>query len=99
MRKLLEKLYNGQLNPLEQIVSKDPAYHTINQQITKAMNLWKSRLGKEEYRELERLMDLRSQMEELDMLAAFEYGFQLGVSLMVETMASWGELLKEKDMN
>lgn len=94
MRKLLEQLYNGQLNPLEQIVSKDPAYHTINRQITEAMNMWQGRLAEEDYEELEQLLDLRSRLETLDMLASFEYGFQLGVSLIVESVAGWEDWLK-----
>ncbi|MFC3802362.1 hypothetical protein [Cohnella sp. GCM10012308] len=48
MRKLLEKLYGGQLNPL----------------------------------------NLRSRLETLDMLASFEYGFQLGASLIIESISS-----------
>ena len=96
MRKLLEKLYSGQFNPLEQIVSKDPAYHTVNRQITEAMNMWQGRLGKEDYEDLEQLLDLRSRLEMLDMLASFEYGFQLGVSLIIESVTKWEDLLKGK---
>ncbi|MFD2328961.1 DUF6809 family protein [Cohnella sp. GCM10020058] len=98
MRKLLEKLYSGQLNPLEQIVSKDPAHHTLNRQITEAMGMWLGRLGQGDYEELEQLLDLRAKLEEFDMFASFEHGFQLGVSMIVESMAKWISLQEGKDI-
>lgn len=88
MRKLLEQLYNGQLIPVEQIVSNDPAYRAVNQQITETMKVWQKRLDGADYEDLEQLLDLFSQLEEVGMLSAFVYGFQLGVSLTLESATS-----------
>ncbi|OUS68562.1 hypothetical protein B1748_33590 [Paenibacillus sp. MY03] len=95
MKTLLRKLYNGELCPIEQIVSKETAYRPVNRQITEAMGVWRKRLDESEYKELENLLNLRAQAGEMDLAASFEYGFQLGVSLMVEALAGRKDMLKE----
>ncbi|RRJ54586.1 hypothetical protein EHV15_33800 [Paenibacillus oralis] len=52
MKTLLQKLYNGELCPIEQIVSKETAYRPVNRQITEAMGVWRKRLDESEYKEL-----------------------------------------------
>lgn len=86
MRSILEELYNGNLCPVEQIVSKNPAYRATTGKITEAIGIWRERLSEDEFEQLEDLLNLRVQTSEMDMTASFVHGFKLGATLMVEVL-------------
>jgi hypothetical protein len=87
MKNVLKDLYNGDLCPVGQIVSKNTAYREIGRRISEEMGAWRKRLTEDEYKQLEKLIELRVQTIEMDLAASFEHGFKLGASLMIEVMA------------
>ncbi|MEK3718741.1 DUF6809 family protein [Paenibacillus sp. FSL R7-0333] len=86
MPNILESLYHGSLFPNEDIVSKDPDYRPLNRQITDSLEAWRRRLSPDEFAELEALLDLYSQVQGMDMAAAFVSGFKTGTAMMIEVL-------------
>lgn len=95
MKSILEELYNGNLCPIEEIVSKTPAYKATTNKITETMSMWRQRLSEHEYKQLEDLLNLRVQSGEMDLEASFVHGFKLGAMLMIEVLAGHWELTKK----
>ena len=87
MKSILQELYNGDLCPVAQILSKNIAYREIGRKIADEMDAWKKRLTEEEFKQLQNLIDLRVQTIEMDLAASFEHGFKLGASLIMEVMS------------
>ena len=87
MPNTLELLYHGTLFPNEDLVSKDPDYRPLNRQITNSLEAWRRRLSTDEFAELEALLDLYSQVQGMDMTAAFISGFKTGTTMMIEVLA------------
>ncbi|WP_340020797.1 DUF6809 family protein [Paenibacillus sp. FSL K6-1096] len=65
----------------------DPHYRPLNRQITDSLEAWKQRLSPEEFEELEALLELYSQVQGMDMTAAFVSGFKAGTMMMIEVLA------------
>ncbi|WP_372630906.1 DUF6809 family protein [Cohnella sp.] len=86
MKSVLKDLYNGDLCPVGQIVSKNIVYREIGRRISEEMGVWRKRLTEDEYKQLENLIDLRVQTIEMDLAASFEHGFKLGALLIMEVM-------------
>lgn len=95
MKSILEKLFDGSIYPDELIVSKDPEYWPLNQKIAGIMDRWRSRLSKEEFAELEDMMDLRSLVDSLHAEASFTYGFKLATWIMIEVITGKEELVRD----
>ncbi|MFS0728371.1 DUF6809 family protein [Paenibacillus sp. 1P07SE] len=88
MKPMLKALYNGELRPMEQIVSSHPEYRILNQKISEGLRKWKERLPKAEFEQLEKLLEMRVQSHEMDKEAAFVHGYQLGARLLAEAVCS-----------
>lgn len=86
MPNILESLYHGSLFPSEDIISKDPNYRPLNGQITESLEAWRQRLSPDEFEELESLLELYSQVQGMDMTAAFVSGFKTGTTMMIEVL-------------
>ncbi|WP_238650570.1 DUF6809 family protein [Paenibacillus piscarius] len=86
MPNILESLYHGTLFPNEDIISKDTDYRPLNRQITESLAVWKQKLSVSEFEELESLLDLYSQVQGMDMTAAFISGFKTGATMMIEVL-------------
>lgn len=93
MPTLLESLYYGQLNPVEQVVPKDPEYCQCRADLSEAMEAWKKKLSAEEFAELEALMNLQYKIQGMEMTAAFRYGFRLGVAMLIEV--HFGDMVEQ----
>ncbi len=87
MKSIVQELYNGDLCPVAQIISKNTAYREIGRRVAEELGIWKKRLTGEEYKLLEELLDLRIQTIAMDLEASFEHGFKLGASLMIEVLS------------
>lgn len=96
MKSILEELYNGNICPVEAILSRNPEYRPLNRKISEMTENWRKRLNKEEFKELENLMNLRSQSNEMHTTAAFMHGFKLGAAILVEVMAGKEELVRHE---
>jgi predicted metallo-beta-lactamase superfamily hydrolase len=86
MKSILEELYDGNIYPDELIVSKDPEYRPLNQEISNTMKIWRSKLSQDDYEQLEALMDLRCKSTSMEASATFMYGFRLGAIIMIEVL-------------
>lgn len=86
MPNILESLYHGSLFPSEDIISKDPNYRPLNGQITESLEVWRQKLSASEFEELEFLLELYSQVQGMDMTAAFVSGFKAGAMTMIEVL-------------
>lgn len=71
MPNILESLYHGSLFPNEDSISKDANYRPLNRQITESLETWKQKLSAGEYEELDSLLELYSQVQGMEMTAAF----------------------------
>lgn len=87
MPNILESLYHGSLFPGEDMISKDPHYRPLNKQITESLEAWRQKLSSDEFEELESLLELYSQVQGMDMTAAFVSGFKAGTMMMIEVLA------------
>lgn len=97
MPNILESLYHGGFFPSENIVPKDPNYRSLNRQITDSLDAWRQRLSPDEFEELESLLELYSQVQGMDMSAAFVSGFKAGTMMMIEVLADDQERSKMKN--
>ncbi|NQX46914.1 hypothetical protein HQN87_16370 [Paenibacillus tritici] len=86
MPNILESLYHGSLFPNEDTISKDPSYRPLNRQISESIEAWRQRLSPGEFEELESLLELYSQVQGMDMTAAFVSGFKAGTMMMIEVL-------------
>ena len=86
MNPILEELYYGRLYPFERIIPRAPGYHPVNQKISDLQEALEEKLPAEDYQALEELLDLGCDSSVMEAYASFEYGFKLGVLLMMEVL-------------
>lgn len=84
---IIAAIYQGRLNPEELIVPSDPNYRNWSRQLAEQEKEWKIRLGDEWYTELERHLELRDQVNNMQIEASFTYGFKLGANLMLDVVS------------
>ncbi|MGB8453637.1 MAG: DUF6809 family protein [Anaerocolumna sp.] len=94
MKSILQELFDGSIYPDELIISRDPEYWLFNKKISSMMDMWRNKLPKDEFTELEALMDLHSQVDSLHAEAAYLYGFKLATWIMIEVITGKGELVR-----
>lgn len=97
VKSILEELYGGTIYPDELIISRDPEYRPLNKKISGTMDMWKNKLSEHDFHELEKLLDLRSQVDSMHAEASFMYGFKLALWIMIEVMTGKGELVRNED--
>ncbi len=95
MKSILQELFDGSIYPDERIISRDPEYWPLNKKISSMTDIWRNKFPKDEFTELEALMDLRSQVDSLYAKAAFLYGFKLATWIMIEVMTGKEELVSK----
>ncbi len=97
MRSILEELYEGNICVDELIVSKHPEYRPLNKRISETLAMWRNKLSQEDYNQLEKLMDLRSEASSIEASEAFMNGFKLGAVIIMEVLNGKEELVKGAD--
>ncbi len=88
MKSLLDKLYNGEIYPMEQ-TTHDPAYWEINRQLSDKRQALEDRLSEEERRLLMEVEDLHCDLISMELRATFRYGFRLGCGMLAEVFDGW----------
>ncbi|MGG1937708.1 DUF6809 family protein [Paenibacillus macerans] len=63
MKSILEELFDGNINPAELIIPRNPEYRPLNRKISDTILMWKDKLSEHDFQELEELLDLRSQAD------------------------------------
>ncbi|MED4955921.1 DUF6809 family protein [Paenibacillus macerans] len=86
MRSILEELFDGNINPAELIIPRNPEYRPLNRKISDTILMWKDKLSEHDFQELEELLDLHSQSDSMYAEASFVYGFKLALWIMIEVM-------------
>jgi hypothetical protein len=76
---------------------KDPEYRQINQKIDELKEGWQKKLGEEDGKLLDTILDLCHVADSMEVRSSFEYGFRLSAALMVEVLAGREELVRPKD--
>lgn len=94
MKSILEELFDGNVNPVELIIPKNPEYRPLNRKISDAILMWRDKLSENDFQELEELLDLRSQADSMYAEASFMYGFKLASWIMIEVMTGETELVR-----
>ncbi len=86
MKSILKELYEGNICADELIVSKHPEYRPLNRRISEILTMWKNKLSEEDYNQLEKLLDLRSEASSMEASEAFMNGFKLGALIVMEVL-------------
>ena len=88
MKSLLDKLYNGEIYPMEQ-TTHDPAYWEINRRLSDKQQALEDRLSEEERRLLTEVEDLHVDLVSMELRATFRCGFRLGCGMLAEVFDGW----------
>lgn len=87
MMSILEELYKGNVCPEMQIIPKNKEYSYLNKKIAHIMEMLEKKLSKDDYYQLETLLDLHIKLGFHEASESFSYGFRLGTMLMIEVLA------------
>ena len=88
---ILEKLYNGQIYPFEEIVPQDKEYRTTNRKISEIREYFYENLSPEDREKFEEMNKLSRESAHMEFYANFAYGFRLGVLLMCDVFTGYRE--------
>ncbi len=83
-KSLLERLYDGDFYPAEQVVPGNPDYKSISHKMGEETEYIASRLDGEDNARFEALLDLMGDMESISGYSNFAYGLRTGIQLMIE---------------
>ena len=89
MSRLLDKLYNGDICPMEHTRPRDPEYEAVNRALSDQQREWEKRLSEEKQEEWRELEDLYTALTSIELRTAFGRGFCLGQSLIAEIYEDW----------
>lgn len=84
MKRILEELYRGNLNPEEQLVPTDPEYRLLNRKISELMEEMKKSCSENDFKAIEEILDLSGETSAMVTSEAFVQGFRMGAMVMVE---------------
>ncbi|WP_440109567.1 DUF6809 family protein [Paenibacillus sp. QZ-Y1] len=84
MGSIIEEIYYGNLRPEESIVPQDAEYRELNKKVTVYIETLQSKLSKNDFEDLEQMMDLIDQVHSLYSAACFVQGFKTGAMIMAE---------------
>ncbi|MCM1299827.1 MAG: hypothetical protein NC203_05425 [Firmicutes bacterium] len=86
MYETIEKLYKGELYPMNKRYAGNSDYAKANNDLLKMLNQLEKVLNKEQYAQLEKLNDIVSEMTSEEARNMFIDGFRLGMQLAVESL-------------
>lgn len=81
---ILKRWYNGEICPVEEIVSESQEYHSIVAEIGEEREYFKKRLSVNDRERFKKWNNLLCEYEKMAEYENFFYGFKLGVMLMFE---------------
>ncbi|MEK5477669.1 DUF6809 family protein [Paenibacillus sp. FSL R5-0407] len=90
MKSILEELYRGNLNPQERMVLTVPEYRLLNRKISDLMEELKQRFSEDDFKVLEKILDLNGESNSMLTSEAFVQGFRMGVLVMIEVFYGEG---------
>lgn len=84
--KIIEELYNGNLDPFEHAVHHPKAEKQLRESIHRNEDSLKSELSETQKETLEKLKENLEDIHRLEEMEMFTEGFRLGARLMLEVM-------------
>ena len=84
---VLEDLWYGNIRPIETFVDGNMEYKTLLRLVSKNREILESELSSKELELLEKYNLSVNEMNAISETAAFQYGFSLGVRLMMESVS------------
>ncbi|MFB5265579.1 DUF6809 family protein [Paenibacillus enshidis] len=87
---VLENLYYGNLRPNECLRPANSEYLNLNRKISSLMDAYHKKLSREEFDDLENLIDLLGQSTSMSSAAAYTEGFRLGAMMMIDVFGGNG---------
>ena len=88
MQSILEKLYGDRLSPCEQIITSGTEYKEVAELEKKIEEKLKLQLEEPQKELLDRLLTAQIERQEFEEVQLFTDAFSLGISVMVEVLAS-----------
>lgn len=96
MDSIIKALFRGEIMPEERIVPDEPAYWPAEHAIWDEKKYFEERLTQEDKARFKKLDDLYCQSTTLYGAQSFQYGFKLGIMLMVDVFTGKEEVVREK---
>ncbi|MCT4615891.1 MAG: hypothetical protein N4A49_13590 [Marinifilaceae bacterium] len=87
MRRILEKLYYGEIYRNEEVFPKGEKFIKINGKVGKLENDFTSRLDKAEFRLYDELLTTLNERDSYYYLETFIEGFKIGARMMMEVLS------------
>ncbi|MDN4067935.1 hypothetical protein QYF50_08525 [Paenibacillus vini] len=97
MKSILEELYRGNLNPQERMVPTVPEYRLLNRKTSDLMEELKQRFSEDDFKVLEKILDLNGESNSILTSEAFVQGFRMGVLVMIEVFCGEGKGVEKRD--
>lgn len=85
---LLQQLYDGEIYPAEQIVPKSLEYTELLRKLSVEKKYLREKLSASDRERFDEIGNMHLEIASLCGCKDFAYGFQLGVGLMIEALAS-----------
>lgn len=95
MYSILEEMYRGNIYPDEAIVPRSVDYKGLNERISELVMQWREKLSEADFQELEKLLDLKNDVNALQSQESFIHGFKLGSLMMIEIYTNTDKLLRK----
>ncbi|GGF98813.1 hypothetical protein GCM10010912_49450 [Paenibacillus albidus] len=83
---ILEDLYYGNLRPNESMKSCDPRAKEINKKLSDAMQIYQTSLSKDDFEQLEEMLDWVGELNSMHTAAAFVEGYRIGALMMIDVI-------------
>lgn len=90
---ILEDLWSGRFYPAETVVPTSPEYREVNREISKKMERLQAQLPREQFVQVEQLLEQMTLVHSMELESQFCFGFSAGIALLHEV----GDLLRKQD--
>ena len=81
---ILEDLWSGRFYPAETVVPTAPEYREVNREISKKMERLQAQLPREQFVQIEQLLEQLALSHSMELESQFCFGFAAGVRLQSE---------------
>lgn len=86
MESMIEKIYNGSLQPDAYINPQDPEYRKLTKETSDLMEECQKRFSENDFRFIEGTIDLYGKSYSVHSTASFVHGFKNGALMMIEVL-------------
>ncbi|AZK47327.1 hypothetical protein EIM92_15110 [Paenibacillus lentus] len=83
---MIEKIYNGSLQPDVYINPQDPEYRKLTKETSNLMEECQKRFSEKDFKFIEGIIDLYGKSYSMHSTASFIYGFKIGALMMIEVL-------------